>query len=107
MGLTEEGGKIATTAIQSMQGTPLWDRPVDREFGVSCLRRLLLGEVAENARTRNTTQMDLIGKLVTDIRDCRQPGPARDAEWPHAGPLLPLLQLLMVHKSRVVNPFPP
>ena len=36
------------------------------------LHRTVLGEVSENAKARNVTQMDLIGELVSDIRDCRQ-----------------------------------
>ena len=32
----------------------------------------VLGEVASNASDRNRTQTELITKLVTDIRDCRQ-----------------------------------
>jgi hypothetical protein len=32
----------------------------------------VLGEVAANASERNKQQMDLISKLVADIRDCKQ-----------------------------------
>ena len=39
----------------------------------------VLGEVSQNAAARNTSQMDLIGKLANDIRDCRQ-GPNK-SNW--------------------------
>jgi len=77
MGITEEGGKIATAAVQSMQGTPLGIALLVVNLAFLAFVGYLLGEVAENARTRNTSQMDLIAKLVTDIRDCRQPNGPR------------------------------
>ena len=46
----------------------------------------MLGEVAENAKVRNTSQMDLIGKLVTDIRDCRTGPPQRLGTLEHLLP---------------------
>lgn len=85
MGITEEGGKIANTAIQSMQGTPLGIALLIVNLAFLAFVGYLLGEVAENARTRNTTQMDLIGKLVTDIRDCRQ-GPMQKGDLEHLLP---------------------
>jgi hypothetical protein len=73
MGITEEGGKIATSAIEGMKGTPLGIALLVVNLAFLAFVGYLLGEVAENARVRNTSQMDLIAKLVTDIRDCRQP----------------------------------
>ena len=73
MGITEEGGKVATSAVEAMRGTPLGIALLIVNLAFLAFVGYLLGEVAENARTRNTSQMDLIAKLVTDIRDCRQP----------------------------------
>ena len=42
----------------------------------------ILGEVAEGARERNTDQMGLIEKLVTDIRDCRAGPKIQPQSWP-------------------------
>jgi hypothetical protein len=71
MGITEEGGKVATSAVEAMRGTPLGIALLVVNLAFLAFVGYLLGEVAENARTRNTSQMDLIAKLVTDIRDCR------------------------------------
>jgi hypothetical protein len=72
MGAVEEVGKVAGGAIDAMKGTPvvialLMVVVIFLGFAV-----YLLGEVAENARERNKSQLEMISKLVTDIRDCRQ-----------------------------------
>ena len=85
-GLVEEGGKVATTAIQSMQGTPLGIALLIVNLAFLAFVGYVLGEVAEGAKLRNTTQMDLIGKLVSDIRDCRQPGGQRLGTLEHLLP---------------------
>jgi hypothetical protein len=72
MGLTEEAGKVAVSAVQSMQGAPLAIALLLVNVGFLGFAAFILGEVAENAALRNKTQMDLIVQLVTDIRDCRQ-----------------------------------
>jgi hypothetical protein len=77
MGITEEGGKVATSAVEAMRGTPLGIALLVVNLAFLAFVGYLLGEVAENARTRNTGQMELIAKLVTDIRDCRAGPPAR------------------------------
>lgn len=72
MGLTEEAGKVGTAAVGAMASTPLAIALLLVNIGFLGFAGYILGEVAEGARTRNQVQMDLISKLVTDIRDCRQ-----------------------------------
>jgi hypothetical protein len=90
MGLTDQAGDVAKEAVRSMQGTPLGIALLVVNLAFLAFVGYLLGEVAENARVRNTSQMDLIAKLVTDIRDCRQP-PRTTGELE---PSLPPLKLL-------------
>jgi hypothetical protein len=71
-GLVEEGGKVASGAVEAMKGTPLGIALLVVNMAFLAFVGYVLGEVAENAKVRNTSQMELIGKLVTDIRDCRQ-----------------------------------
>lgn len=85
-GLVEEGGKVAASAIQSMQGTPLGIALLVVNMAFLAFVGYVLGEVAENAKVRNTSQMDLIGKLVTDIRDCRTGPPQRLGTLEHLLP---------------------
>jgi hypothetical protein len=72
MGLTEEAGKVANTAVASMSGSPLAIALLVVNVGFLGFAGYVLGEVAANAAERNKQQMDLILHLVTDIRDCRQ-----------------------------------
>ena len=72
MGVTEEAGRVATSAVDAMKSTPtaialLIINVVFLGFAV-----YVLGHVATNAQERNKSQTDLITKLVSDIRDCRQ-----------------------------------
>ena len=72
MGVTEEAGKVGTAAIGAMSGSPLAIALLVVNIGFLGFCGYILGEVAANAAIRNQTQMDLIVKLVGDIRDCRQ-----------------------------------
>ena len=56
-----------------MSGSPLTLALLFVNFGFLALTAYVLGEVANSAQERQATQMTLIEKLVTDIRDCRQP----------------------------------
>jgi len=72
MGVTEEAGKAVSTVVDAMKATPtaialLVINVVFLGFAV-----YVLGEVAANAQERNKSQTELITKLVSDIRDCRQ-----------------------------------
>ena len=71
MGVTEEAGKVGTAAVGAMASTPLAIALLIVNLGFLGFAGYVLGEVAESARTRNATQMELISKLVGDIRDCR------------------------------------
>jgi Tfp pilus assembly protein PilV len=68
----EATGKVATSAIEAMKSTPLAIALLVVNVGFLGFAAFVLGEVASNASDRNKTQMELITKLVGDIRDCRQ-----------------------------------
>jgi hypothetical protein len=72
MGLTEEAGKVGTAAVGAMSAQPLAIALLVVNIGFLGFAGFVLGEVAANASERNKQQMELIQKLVTDIRDCRQ-----------------------------------
>jgi Tfp pilus assembly protein PilV len=69
----EATGKVATSAIDAMKSTPLAIALLVVNVGFLGFAAYILGEVAANASERNKAQLELISKLVTDIRDCRQP----------------------------------
>jgi Tfp pilus assembly protein PilV len=73
MGATEAAGKVATSAIDAMKSTPLAIALLIVNVGFLGFAAYILGEVAANASERNKAQLELISRLVTDIRDCRQP----------------------------------
>jgi hypothetical protein len=68
----EATGKVAASAIEAMKSTPLALALLIVNIGFLGFAAYILGEVAANASERNKTQMELIVKLVGDIRDCRQ-----------------------------------
>lgn len=71
MGVTEEAGKVGTATVNAMSSQPLAIALLVVNIGFLGFAGYVLGEVASNASERNKGQMDLIAKLVTDIRDCR------------------------------------
>lgn len=75
-GPIETAGTVATSAFDAMRSTPLAIALLVVNIGFLGFAGYVLGQVASNASERNQGQMELIGKLVTDIRDCRQ-GPPR------------------------------
>ena len=77
-GVTEEAGKVAVSAVQSMQGTPLAIALLVVNIGFLGFAGYVLGEVAANASERNKQQMDLIVRLVDD---CRQPPKIRFLDY--------------------------
>jgi len=70
--MIEEGGKAVHTTIEAMKSTPLAIALLIVNIGFLGFAGFVLGEVAANSSERNKTQMELIMKLVSDIRDCRQ-----------------------------------
>ena len=68
----QEAGKAVGSAIEAMKSTPLAIALLIVNVGFLGFAAYILGEVASNAKERNTAQLELISKLVTDIRDCRQ-----------------------------------
>lgn len=71
MGVTEEAGKVADTAVRAMTGQPLAIALLIVNTLFLGLIAYILGEVAGNEGERAKATADLIGRLVTDIRDCR------------------------------------
>jgi Tfp pilus assembly protein PilV len=83
MTVPETAGKVATSAIEAMKSTPLAIALLVVNIGFLGFAAYVLGEVATNASERNKTQMELIMRLVTDIRDCKQgPKAERWQVWP-------------------------
>ncbi len=72
MGITEEGGKVAGSVVDAMKGTPMLLVLLIVNAAFLGVVVYLMGEAVANSAERNRTQLDLIGKLVGDIRDCRQ-----------------------------------
>jgi len=74
MNIVNEGGKVASTAIEAMRAVPLAIALLVVNVGFLCFAGYVLGEVAANAGERNKMQMELIEKLVRDFRDCGKSG---------------------------------
>jgi len=72
MGMTEEAGKVAGGVVDALKGSPVMMALLVVIAIFLGFVTYLLYEVAGNARERNKSQLDMISKLVTDIRDCRQ-----------------------------------
>ena len=72
MPISEDVDKVATSTVEAMKSTPLAIALLVVNCGFLGFAAYVLGEVASNASERNKTQQELIMKLVTDIRDCRQ-----------------------------------
>jgi len=86
----EATGKVAASTVEAMKSTPLALALLIVNVGFLGFAAYILGEVAANASERNKAQLELIGTLVKDIRDCRQPNQKPTAIW-H---LLPMEQRL-------------
>lgn len=89
--ITEEAGKVATTAVESMKSAPLAIALLLVNLGFIGFNGFILSAVAKNAAERNQTQMELIAKLVGDVRDCARG--ARPMKSPVFLPLPPLPEL--------------
>jgi len=77
-------GRAVSIVTDSLKASPLAIALLIVNIGFLGFAAYLLGEVASNARERNASQTELITKLVTDIRDCRQ-GPRSSFDAPPIG----------------------
>jgi hypothetical protein len=68
----EAGTKVATSVVDAMKSAPLAIALLIVNIGFLGFATYLLGQVSTRAGERDKTQAELITKLVTDIRDCRQ-----------------------------------
>jgi hypothetical protein len=68
----EATGQVASEAVKAMQSQPLAIALLVVNVGFLGFAAYVLGQVATNASERNKSQTELISKLVSDIRDCRQ-----------------------------------
>jgi hypothetical protein len=75
MMVLDTSGKIASATLDAMKSTPLAVALLVVNVAFLAFAAYVLGQVAANASERNKVQTDLITKLVTDIRDCRQGPP--------------------------------
>lgn len=71
MSITEGATKVGTAAVSAMQSQPLAIALLIVNCAFLGFAGFVLGKVAVNAQERNKSQMDLIGRLAEDIRDCR------------------------------------
>jgi hypothetical protein len=71
-GLTEEAGKAVGGVVDAMRGTPAILALLLVIAGFLGVLVYLMGQAVANSAERNKTQLELIEKLVTDIRDCKQ-----------------------------------
>ncbi len=72
MGVTEEAGKAVGGIVEAMKGTPMIMALLLINVCFLGAVVYLMGEAVANSAERNKSQLDLIARLVTDIRDCRQ-----------------------------------
>lgn len=72
MGISEEAGKAAGSVVDAMKGTPMILALLLVNAAFLGVIVYLMGEAVANSAERNKTQLELISKLVGDIRDCRQ-----------------------------------
>ena len=73
MGITEEAGKAVTGVAETMKTTPGILALLLIIIGVFTLLGYLIGIAATASSERNKQQLELINRLVNDIRDCHQP----------------------------------
>ena len=71
----EQTGKVASGIVEAMKSTPLAIALLVVNVGFLGIAAYVLGEVAVNAKERNQSQLELISRLISDIRDCRQGPP--------------------------------
>ncbi len=72
MSIPEQAGKVAGGIIDSMKGTPMLLVVLVINAAFLGVIVYLMGEAVANSAERNKQQLQLIERLVTDIRDCRQ-----------------------------------
>jgi hypothetical protein len=89
MGVTEEAGRVAGGVVEAMKGYPAVLLLLLVNLGFLGVIVYLMGEAVASSRGRDKTQMELIEKLVTDIRDCRQ-GPRNQTYDPTTKSLIRL-----------------
>jgi hypothetical protein len=71
--VTEHAAKAVAGTVDALKSAPLALALLIVNVGFLGFAAYVLGEVAANASERNKGQMQLIGDLVRDIRDCRSP----------------------------------
>jgi hypothetical protein len=71
-GAIEETGKAVSVVVDAMRSAPMAIALLVVNVIFLGVGAYILGEVAANSAERNRTQSELIAKLVSDIRDCRQ-----------------------------------
>lgn len=89
MGVTEEAGKAAGSIIDALKGVPMLLAMLVINLAFLGIIVYFMGEAAANSTDRNKTQLQLIERLVTDIRDCRQ-GPKNGSYDPTTKSLMRL-----------------
>ena len=81
MGITEEAGKAASGVIEVMKGAPVILALLLVNAAFIGIFTYFLGQVSARVGDRDTAQLAMIEKLISDIRDCRQ-GPRTNSYDP-------------------------
>lgn len=71
-GIVDQVGSVSTVAVEAMKKTPLALALLLVNIAFLGLVAYVLGTVSGETALRNRMQMDLIGKLVQNIVDCRR-----------------------------------
>lgn len=69
--VTGEAGKVVSGAVEAMKGTPVILALVIIIAGFLIFVAYTIGKIAYNAEARDKAQLQLIGELVRDVRECR------------------------------------
>jgi hypothetical protein len=73
MSMPEQAAKVAGGVIEVMKGAPVILALLLVNAAFIGIFTYFLGQVSARVGDRDNAQLALIQKLVTDVRDCRQP----------------------------------
>jgi hypothetical protein len=71
----KEGAEAVTATVNAMAGSPLAIALLVVNIGFLAFAAFVLGEVATNAAERNKNQMELIGSMVKELKECGPKAP--------------------------------
>jgi hypothetical protein len=72
MSLPDAAARGIESTMRALSGAPIAISMLILNISFLAFCGYMLGQVAGNSAERNKSQIELISKLVSDIRDCRQ-----------------------------------